>query len=425
LEQALKTSPADETELVWLANVTASASARAAEGEPRQSGELLVRIQERGRVGTHRSGTCELPDIAAAIRQALAQARVHAPLAGLPHLPAADSALAPPAISDPAIVALTPTAARDLARRTGERGEAARLSWTIGQAVVANSRGVRRQAQATAATLSVWRGQGPGAGCASQAARFLEELPPAVVAARARGRAAPPASAVAATPNGPTALWLSAEATASFIRAVARTAFAAHTYRDGTSFLRDHLGVQVFDRRIALRDDGSDPRGMPFPFDLEGTAKHPVDLIVAGTVRTPALDQRHAALLGLPSTGHAAGGDEARPEHLFLLPGEASEADLAAATEGGLFVSELVGFELHDPRGANFRARCHGVRRVHDHQLGDAVPNLVWQASVLGVLANVLAVGSECVRIAAEGDWLGSTVAPGLVLGEVNGLRLC
>mgnify|MGYP001603489347 CR=1 FL=1 len=423
MEQALLLAPADETELVWVASVTASATARGASGQPRESGELLVRIQERGRVGTHRSGSCERPDIAASIRQALAQARVHAPLAGLPHLPASDPQAAQQNLSDPAIVSLGASGARDLARKTGERGGAARQSWTTGQAVVANSRGVRRHAQATAASLSVCHGQGPGAGSASQAARVLTELDPAALGARARSRAAPPGSPVASEPNGPIALWLSPEATATLIRYVARTSFTAHSYRDGTSFLRDHLGVQVFDRRIALRADGSDPRGMPFPFDLEGTAKQPVDLIVAGTVRTPALDQRHAALLGLPSTGHAVGGDDARPEHLFLLGGEAGESDLAAAAQGGLFINELAGFELYDPRGANFRVRCNGVRRVQAGKLSEPVPDLLWQANVLAAFANVLAVGRESVRVADDGDWVGATVAPGLVLGEVGGLQ--
>ena len=116
MEQALALAPADETELVWVASVTASATARGAEGQPRESGELLVRVQERGRVGTHRSGTCDRPDIAAAIRQALAQARVHAPLAGLPHLPAGDGQAPQESLSDPAIVSLDSTGARELAR---------------------------------------------------------------------------------------------------------------------------------------------------------------------------------------------------------------------------------------------------------------------------------------------------------------------
>lgn len=430
LERALVLAPADETELVWLESVTgtvatdggAAPRTRGGETEPRAVGELLVRVHERGRVGTHRGGGCECPDIAAAIRQALAQARVHAPLAGMPHLPADDTPTGAGDLTDPAVLALDSAGAFDLLRRAADRGDRARLSWTTGQAVLANSRGLRRRAQATSVSVSTRSGEGPGAGSASQAARSLADLDLPAAGARARARAA--AAAAASDPGeGPLPLWLSPEATAALVRATADGAFAAHTYRDGTSFLRDHLGVQVFDRRIALRDDGSDPRGLPFPFDFEGTAKHAVELITAGTPRTPALDQRHAALLGLPATGHAAGGDDARAEHLFLQPGEASEEELAAAAAGGLWVGELSAIELYDPRRASFRARARGVRRVGEGGLGARVPDLLWHGNLLGALANVLAVGRQTVRVAG-GTWLGGTVAPALVLGEVAGLRL-
>src|SRR5262245_19016955 len=117
-------------------------------------------------------------------------------------------------------------------------------------------------------------------------------------------------------------LCLAPEAVGALVHALAGAAFTAHAYRDGTTVLRQLLGTQVFDRRLTLVDDGQDPSGMPFPFDFEGTTKRRVELVAQGTPKTPALDQRHAALFGLAATGHAAGGDDARAENLFLLAGE-------------------------------------------------------------------------------------------------------
>ena len=37
-----------------------------------------------------------------------------------------------------------------------------------------------------------------------------------------------------------------------------QAAFTASAYHDGLSFLREHMGTQVFDRRIELRDDATD-----------------------------------------------------------------------------------------------------------------------------------------------------------------------
>jgi predicted Zn-dependent protease len=357
-----------------------------------------------------------------AVRHALAQGKSHAPLPGMPHLPSDATAIADAsALFDPAVGALDGDAARRLLQPLARPAEAARLAWCSGAVAVVNGRGLRRAVTASGVDVEVRHGRGLGAGWAGHAARRLDELDPARVFERARANASE--GAAAALPALPAPLWLAPEAVATLLRLLNRCAFTAHAYRDGTSFLREHLGVQVFDRQLTLVDDATDPAGMPFPFDLEGTAKRPVEIVSAGTPRTPALDQRHAAMLGLQPTAHASGGDDARAENLFLRPGGADDAALAAVTTGGIYAGWLEHPEVHEPRRVQFRAVVRGARRVESGGLGAPLPDLVWEDSLLRVFSALQAVGSVARRLRGDDLLLGGIVTPAIVVSEVRTLR--
>ena len=423
LERVLAASPADETELVWIERRRGRAALRAAKGEEavRLDGTVLVRVEERGRVGTHRTGWGSVAELDAAVRLAMAQAKQHEPLPGMPHLPGDASAISIAAIHDPEIEALDGARARRLLQPLAQSGEAARLEWSSGSVAVLNARGMRRSARSSGVHLEVRHGRGVGAGWAAAAARRLDELAPAEVFARARERSL--GGDPATLPALPAPLWLGPEAVATLLRLLNRSAFTAHAYRDGTSFLREHLGVQVFDRKLTLVDDATDPEGMPFPFDLEGTAKRPVEIVACGTPRTPALDQRHAAMLGLRPTAHASGGDDARAENLFLRAGESGEADLAAATAGGIFGGWLEHPEVHDSKRVGFRAVLRGARVVASGGLGAPLPDLVWEDSLLRVFSALAAVGTQRTRLRGDDLLLGGVVTPAVVVTEVRDLR--
>jgi predicted Zn-dependent protease len=423
LEAVLAASPADETELVWLERRRGRAALRAAKGEEsvRFDRTVLVRVEERGRVGTYRTVWGTEAELGSAIRQALAQAKLHSPLPGMPHLPGDATPIATPAIHDPEVEALDGQRARRLLQPLARAGEAARLEWCSGSVAVVNARGLRRSARSSGVHLEVRHGRGSGAGWAAAAARRLGDIDAPAIFARARARAVD--GDPVQLPELPAPLWLGPEAVATLLRLLNRSAFTAHAYRDGTSFLREHLGVQVFDRKLTLVDDATDSAGLPFPFDLEGTAKRPVEIVAAGTPRTPALDQRHAAMLGLQPTAHASGGDDARAENLFLRCGESGNTDLAAAAAGGIFGGWLEHPEVHDPKRVQFRALLRGARRVENGTLGGPLPDLLWEDSLLRVFSALEAVGSEAARLRGDDLMLGGVVTPAVVVTEVRSLR--
>jgi predicted Zn-dependent protease len=421
LEGALKHSPADETELVWMEVRRGEAASRGPRVDARLTRHrtVVARVLDRGRIGSHRTGFGDGGEVPDAIRQAIAHSRIQEPLPGLPHIPADD---APPLeldhLVDPEIADLSTDKAREILTGQRRQREALDLEWTLARVAVVNSRGVARRAEVTSAALRIRCGRRPGGGRAATASRRLADLAGDKLWEIAERRHA--SGDAGEVPGDAVPAVLSGEATIELIALLNRTALTASAYSEGTSFLREHLGVQVFDRSISVRDDATDPAGLPFPFDLEGTVKRPVDLIDAGTPRTPALDQRQAAQLGLRPTGHSISGNDARAENLFLVPGSLSEDELLARAEGGVWIGWLDAVAPIEPLRVRFLAHARGVRRIRDGQLAEALPDCIWDDSLLRCLSESPQLGNALARRLGRDGVLGGICAPPILLSAQN-----
>lgn len=114
-----------------------------------------------------------------------------------------------------------------------------------------------------------------------------------------------------------------------------------------TSFLRDRLGQQVFGASIRITDDPLRRRGLASrPFDGEGVAGAPLDVVEGGVLMTWFLDSATARELGLETNGRASrGGGNPSPgsTNLTLMPGETTPEELLRSVGSGLYVTELIG----------------------------------------------------------------------------------
>lgn len=425
LDAALQMSPADETEIVWIASRRQQASMpeQRAPMVPVTETVVLVRVLEGERLGLHRTGGISEPDLRLAIRQAIAQSRSRDPITGLPHLPADPTPVAAPDnLDDEQLRFLTPAAARDWMRPAAAGGAPCRLAWVEAAAAIASSRGLRRTARVTAAQLAIER-RAPGAAPVRAATRRLDDLSPERLLERARRRSVE--ARQGEWDPRPVPAVFAPEAVQDLIDLLNRVAFSAVSYAEGTSLLREHLGVQVFDRRFQLVDDATAAAGLPFPFDLEGSAKRRVDLISDGIPRTPALDQRQAAALGLPPTAHAVGGNDALAQNLFLLPGEETVDELLRRADGGLWIPGLDSLECFGPHRVQIRATLRGACRIEEGRPAAPVPGLVWQGSLLRSVANLVGIARDPqLAWGPDRGVFGGISAPALAVDEISGLRL-
>ena len=216
---------------------------------------------------------------------------------------------------------------------------------------------------------------------------------------------------------------LAPEATIALLNVLNTFALAGRAYLDGTSFLVRHRGVQVFDRAFNLLDDGGRLPGVPFPFDLEGSPKKPLKLIVEGQPSAVALNQYQGAEAGMRPTAQAVGGQDALFGNLFMLPGELSDDDLLAAADGGLRIGWLDPPECFEPSQLRIRARARCARRIENGRLGAALPDFVWEESLLRALARLRAIGRETVVQSTPTTPLGAITAPAVVLAASEGFQ--
>lgn len=462
LERLIAVSPADSTEAAWVEVQRAHAviggsgesagsgghPAEGAAGAARRERTLFLRVRQGGRTGLHRTGCAEPAELETALRDALAQARLAAPaphfaLAGPGGGPGAGGASgsgAATALHDQALADLTPAAARtrllDLEPR---RGEDLRLAWLEGHVAVANSAGARRLARVTAACGAVRCGNGAGAGSAGGAARRLDQLRMDELLEQARGRRAPGGAEQGGGGGGgamsaglgapaalaPGAIVLSEQAAAALLDLLNRHALSSAAWRGGAEswWPRGLVGKRVAAPCVSLRDDAAQPAALPFPFDLAGWPKRPVELIAAGIFLTPAVDASLAAAIGRSPTPHAVAPDESLPANLVLWPGDAeeappplAEAELLQLAEGGWWIGELADLAAFDAPHLRFRAVARGVRRIGGGERREAVPDLTWEDSVPELLAGALALGDRPAAIPTGDPLFGATLTPALAL---------
>ncbi|HEY9553719.1 TldD/PmbA family protein [Allosphingosinicella sp.] len=115
-----------------------------------------------------------------------------------------------------------------------------------------------------------------------------------------------------------------------------------------TSFLLGREEERVFAEGIVIRDDPHRERGLRSkPFDGEGMATSPSNLVEDGRLTGWLLDSASARQLGREPTGHSTRGIGGSPgagaTNVDLLPGTVSKAALIADVKRGIYVTELIG----------------------------------------------------------------------------------
>ena len=124
----------------------------------------------------------------------------------------------------------------------------------------------------------------------------------------------------------------------------------------GTSMLKDSMGKQIFAKGTSIKDNPHIIRGLRSkPFDAEGVANGPTDLVVDGVLQTWILDSRSARQLGLATTGHAGRGTGSPPTpsvtNLYMEAGSQTPEELISGVESGFFVTDLIGMGVNTVTG--------------------------------------------------------------------------
>jgi len=277
--------------------------------------------------------------------------------------------------------------------------EAGGLAQTTGiSRLVMNSAGREVHGYSSRASFSLTASGASGEGWAEAIARTVGAIKADQVVARAVDKAQRSQDPLELAPGEYTVV-LEPAAVGALLLFTAYQGFGAREVEEEASFLCGRLGQRVFSECVRLRDDSRHPLHAQLPFDGEGTARAPLTLIEAGAPTRPVTDRNWAARRGEESTGHALQQPSAsgpRPQSLVLDPGQQSLEQLVAGVERGLLVTQLHYVNLIDPRELVLTGMTrYGTFLIENGRVGRAVRNLRFTDSLVRLLGQVRAVGSE------------------------------
>ncbi|WP_410813350.1 TldD/PmbA family protein [Micromonospora sp. 067-2] len=220
-------------------------------------------------------------------------------------------------------------------------------------------------------------------------------------------------------PDGRYTVVLGPEAVGELIGFLEAFGFSGELAAAGVGLVATSGGQRVAAPLVTVADDASAPTGLPLPFDVEGTVKRRVPLLEAGVVGEAVTDLARARALGTTSTGHAHVAREEVPApvaaNLLMSPGSASEQELVAGVERGLYVQRFWYTRLVD----RVAGTITGVSRdacflIEDGRLARPVAGARFTHSVLDLLSTVDGVGAALRSQPVMNVWNGAATAPAL-----------
>jgi predicted Zn-dependent protease len=427
-EHLLRLSPADATIVTWLESSTSQAveSARSRRADSAASRTVVVRVREGRRTGLARSEACDVGELQATLRQALAVARGASispdwewPRGSEEAIP--KEALAP--LHDPEVAGLAPPAAlQKLQQLLSDRRSTLRCHWSEHDLVVAATGRPTRAASATDISLEARTGRRPGSGFAAASSRSLAALAMERLVSRAQALQAGEISEALPEPAAPAVL--APEAAIALLELVAREVFSGRRFVAGQGPLADPAERRKLAPGVRLVDEPGEALALGFPFDFDGILKRRRELVHDGELAGPALDLELAARCGRLSTGHGVAREDASPGHPQWLSGEEEEADLLRRSPGGIRIGSIEGLRCLPGPGLPFSGTARSVRQIGPGgALEAALPPLVWSGKLLELLAGIDGVGNRRI-LWIPGPHRAPAVAPALRVSSVGELAI-
>jgi len=173
----------------------------------------------------------------------------------------------------------------------------------------------------------------------------------------------------------------------SFVSAVS----GGSLYRK-SSFLLDSLGTQVFSPNVSIREDPHIPRARAStPFDNEGVATAPRDVVRDGIVRGYFLGSYSARKLGMVTTGNAGGS-----HNLVVSHGDDDLPALMKRMGRGLFVTEQLGQGVNPVTGDYSRGAAGFW--IEDGAIAYPVEEITIAGNLKDMYRDIVAIGCDVDR---------------------------
>jgi PmbA protein len=160
-----------------------------------------------------------------------------------------------------------------------------------------------------------------------------------------------------------------------------------------SSFLLDSLGKQVASPLLNILEEPHLKRGLASsPFDSEGVATHPRQLVKDGVLQGYVLGSYSARKLGMQTTGNAGGN-----HNLIVQSGTQDFAGLLEKMGTGLLVTELLGSGINMVTGDYSRGAAGFW--VENGVIVHAVEEITIASNMADMLKGIVAIGNDiCIQ---------------------------
>ncbi len=411
IEDALRGSPADQTELVLVADstdVTRYANSEIHQNVSQRDTRVAVRVsvgQATARVFTN---SLDLAELRRTIEEAVGLAKMQAPNPLFKSLPTPDLGYStsqdnPPSFfgstTDLSAQARAEAVGRVIDAATSERYKAfGTFRSSASELAVASSTGIRSYASYTTAYLKALV-EGPGGtGFGDALDRDARRIDAGKVAKQAVAKCRANHNQAEIEPGDYEAVF-EPNAVADMVRFLATTGMGARQVLDGQSFMAGRIGELVASDSVSIWDDPTDPRCLPLAIDYEGLPARRVDIITNGIAIGPVYDAQTAQKAGTLSTGHAASPFDDFPsgpvaDHIVMPCGTSSIEEMVAHVKRGVLVTRFHYTHCPDPK----RAIATGTTRdgtflIEDGKVVGALKNLRLEMGVLDLLSSLQEAG--------------------------------
>ncbi|MGG0644593.1 TldD/PmbA family protein [Sporosarcina gallistercoris] len=177
--------------------------------------------------------------------------------------------------------------------------------------------------------------------------------------------------------------------------------FSAEEAQKDQSLLKGKIGEGIGAENFTLIDDPFHPEALTSShFDGEGVATQKTIIISGGILETLLHNRKTAKKDGVESTGHASKSSykstiSVAPDHMYIAPGEDSQADLIASIEDGVLITELSG--LHSGTNTisgDFSLAATGFH-IKNGEIASAVKQMTIAGNFYDYMKSIEAVGAD------------------------------
>ncbi|MCH8907961.1 MAG: TldD/PmbA family protein, partial [Candidatus Heimdallarchaeota archaeon] len=160
-----------------------------------------------------------------------------------------------------------------------------------------------------------------------------------------------------------------------------------------SSFLKDKIGEEIFDKRLTFTDDVANPKhtaARRYDSDLVNT--EPISYVENGVLKAYAYNRRTGKKLGVESNGRNAQGFQGESPFFLtnsITPGTKTEDQLISEVDDGIYITNLFYNNfVNPPVGLCTGLTRDGLFRIKKGEIIGSLTNFRWTDSLLSIFKN-------------------------------------